>query len=102
MEVQDRRRPDNGIRVIRQNCKNFISFEVLVTDLISVLFKDSCRFLQASLSEQAFNLPDDRMNHTSRFFLRKLFKLARRKRVFPYKLVKSSIDYDVIELRETW
>jgi len=92
-----RRRP-RGIKVIAQNCENFISFEVPITDWLSARFIDSYRFLQSSLGGLASNLTDAQMQHTHCFFPGGLFALARRKGVFPYEFVKSQANYNATEL----
>ena len=53
---------------------------------IQLRFIDSCRFMASSLRKPASNLDDDQCKHLREFYKEdEVFRLMRRKGVYPYK-----------------
>ena len=96
-----RRFKKNDIGVIAENKEKYISFSVKIhiklagvrnedgTEAgknIQLRFIDSCRFMASSLDKLASNLDDDQCKHLKEFYKEeKVFKLMRRKGVYPYE-----------------
>ena len=86
---------ENGIRVIAENKKKYISFNVKINvklagvsnedrkeirKNIKLRFIDSCRFMASSLDKLASNLDDDQCKHLRKFYKEEdVFRLMRRR-----------------------
>ena len=86
---------ENGIRVIAENKKKYISFNVKINvklagvsnedrkevrKNIKLRFIDSCRFMGSSLDKLASNLDDDQCKHLRKFYKEEdVFRLMRRR-----------------------
>ena len=95
----------NDIGVIAENKGKYISFNVkikvklagvrikdgkLVYKNVQLRFIDSCRFMPSSLDKLAKNLNDDQCKNLRKFYAKDdIFKLMRRKSVYPYEYMDS-------------
>ena len=95
----------NDIGVITENKEKYISFNVKIhvrlagvsnkdgTPLcknIHLRFIDSCRFMVSGLDKLASNLDDDWCKHLREFYKEgEVFRLIRRKGVYPYEFIDS-------------
>ena len=96
-----RRFNKNDIGVIAENKENYISFNVKInvklarasnkdgTEVcknIQLRFIDSCTFMASSLDKLVSNLDDDQCKHLREFYKEdEVFRLMRRKGVYPYE-----------------
>lgn len=77
------------ITVIPNTSEKLVSFSKKTVSGIKLRFIDTFRFLSASLSELAKNLPKDKFNHTSMFFEPNDLSLVTRKGIYPYEYTDS-------------
>ena len=93
---------ENGIRVIAENKKKYISFNVKINvklagvsnedrkevrKNIKLRFIDSCRFMASSLDKLASNLDDDQCKHLRKFYKEEdVFRLMRRRGCIPIRV----------------
>ena len=73
------------ISVIPNSNEKYVSFSKKTTCGIKIRFLDSFRYLNASLSELACNLPTDQFKHTKLYFNDSDVPLVTRKGVYPYE-----------------
>ena len=108
IKEQGRRFNKNDIGVIAENKEKYISFNVKInvklagvrnedgTEMcknIQLMFIDSCRFTASSLDKLVSNLGDNQCKNLREFFKEEeIFRLMRRKGVYPYEYMDGDDD----------
>lgn len=88
----------NDIYVIPNSSEKYVSFSKITNSGITLRFVDTYRFLNASLSELASNLPKEKFNFTKMYYNEDEMRFVTRKGVYPYEYTCSWDKLEEVEL----
>lgn len=86
------------ITVVPNSNEKYVTFSKKTANGLTLRFVDTYRFLNASLSQLANNLPQQDFNITKRFFTQDDLPFVTRKGVYPYEYTSSWDRLDELEL----